>query len=33
MENKVVLYKGMYWLRDDGSGVTEEIAYENSSCW
>ena len=33
MENKVVLYKGMYWLRDDGSGVTEEIASENSSCW
>jgi FkbM family methyltransferase len=33
MEDKVVLYQGMYWLRDDGQGVTEETAAENSSCW
>ena len=33
MEDKVVLYQGMYWLKDDGEGVTEESAAENSSCW
>ena len=33
MEDKVVLYQGMYWLKDDGGGVTEETAAENSSCW
>jgi FkbM family methyltransferase len=33
MEDKVVLYQGMYWLKDDGEGVTEESAAENSACW
>jgi FkbM family methyltransferase len=32
MESRVTLYKGMYWLRDDGDGVTEEYAAVNSSC-
>jgi len=33
MEERVVLYKGMYWLKDDGGGVTDETAAEDSSCW
>ena len=32
MEDRVAYYKGMYWLRDDGGGVTEDHAAENSSC-
>lgn len=32
MERRVAFYKGMYWLRDDGDGVTDEHASVNSSC-
>jgi len=33
MEDRVVLYQGMYWLKDDGVGVTKDSATEDSSCW
>jgi FkbM family methyltransferase len=33
MEDRVVSYNGMFWLKDDGAGVTAETASEDSSCW
>lgn len=33
MDSEVVLYKGTYWMRNDGDGVTETYASSNSSCF